>query len=58
MVLMRQFLAFGVLCALGCGGDTKSKPVTDLEKKLPPAPMGAGSGKAAGGGSSPSAVEK
>ena len=58
MVLMRRFLAFGVLCALGCGGDTKSKPVTDL-KKLPPAPMGAGSGKkAAGGGSSPSAVEK
>lgn len=44
MLLMRRFLAFGVLCALGCGGDTKSKPVTDLKKDLPPAPMGAGSG--------------
>ena len=59
MLLMRRFLAFGVLCALGCGGDTKSKPVTDKNKDLPPAPMGAGSGKkAAGGGSSPNAVEK
>ncbi len=56
MVLIRRAVFFGVLCAIGCGGDTKSKPVTDLKKTLPPAPMGAGSGKAAG--TSPSAVEK
>ncbi len=56
MVLIRRIAFLGVLCAMGCGGDTKSKPVTDLKKPLPPAPMGAGSGKTAG--SSPSAVEK
>jgi len=42
---MKRFAAFALLCAVGCGGDTKSTPVKDLNKQLPPAPMGAGGKK-------------
>lgn len=57
MISTKRIAAFALLCAVGCGGDTKSTPVKDLNKQLPPAPMGAGGGKKAAGGS-PSTSER
>jgi len=54
VISMKRFVAFALLCAVGCGGDTKSTPVKDLNKQLPPAPMGAGGKKS----NSPAMSEK
>jgi hypothetical protein len=54
VISMKRFAAFALLCAVGCGGDTKSTPVKDLNKQLPPAPMGAGGKKS----NSPAMSEK
>lgn len=58
MISMKRVAAFALLCAVGCGGDTKSTPVKDLNKQLPPAPMGAGGGGAKKDTSNPGMVER